>query len=877
MPSTAQRTQRNDLIRLRAAHRLGVRLGAAACALISLMLALLPGEVLAQREVRVGVYSNPPKIMLDERGMPSGILGDLLRAMAEEEDWRLVVVACAWQECLDRLRAGELDLLPDLAWSEPRSEEFAFHTVPALHSWSQLYTRPGNEIESMVGIDDKRIALLAGSIQRSYMEDLARGLALHVDWIESATLDDAVAAVLAGEADVLATNHFYGDWAAVRRGLVQTGVIFLPARLHYAGPREGAADLHAAIDRHLEAWRADQDSIYYRTLRQWGAPPPSIGLPRYLPWLVAMAVTLMLGAFVALTWFRREVERKTRSLVASEERLSTILNSVDAQIYIKDSALRYTYANHRLSELLERPVEQILGRGDEDFFDPATAAQMQASDRIVFERGERAAGEETKRLKDSGAESHYFSVKLPLRDADGSITALCGISTDISEEHALLTEIHQLAYFDPLTHLPNRQQLIDRLRAALAECAQHAHQGALLLLNLDRFQELNDTRGHDVGDEWLRRVAQSLLPCLREGQCAARLGADEFAILVPQLSASVHEATRQAAALGQALLDGVANPVALGESDYHGSCGIGVALFAGEGETAEDVLKHADIALSQAKIAGSGRVRFFQPEMQTAIAARAALESELRAALAGEQFVLHFQPQFDLHGVLLGAEALLRWRHPQRGLVPPGSFIPLAEASGLIVPLGAWVLEQACTQLARWTAHPATRALRLAVNVSAQQLRQPHFVDDVLRLIRRVGAPADRLELELTESELVEDIEEAIVRLAALRREGVRIALDDFGTGYSALSYIKRLPLDLLKIDTSFIRDLLLDPNDMAIVKTIIALGGSLDLDVLAEGVEEPGQREVLAELGCRQFQGFLFGSAEPIEQLEARALAAAG
>jgi EAL domain-containing protein (putative c-di-GMP-specific phosphodiesterase class I) len=306
----------------------------------------------------------------------------------------------------------------------------------------------------------------------------------------------------------------------------------------------------------------------------------------------------------------------------------------------------------------------------------------------------------------------------------------------------------------------------------------------------------------------------------------------------------------------------------LGGGSYHGSGSIGITLFADGATSVEDILKHADLALAQAKIAGGNRTRFFQPEMHAAVAARATLELELRHALDAEQFVLHFQPQFDRESRIVGCEALVRWHHPQRGLLLPGSFIPLAEACGLILPLGAWVLRKACEQLATWQSSEATRALRIAVNVSARQLHQPDFLEGVLAQLAACGVAGQRLELEITESLLVEDIDEAIDKLAALRAHGVRIALDDFGTGYSALNYIKRLPLDVLKIDTSFVRDLLIEPNDMAIVRTVIALGSSLGLEVLAEGVENQAQRAVLLEMGCGGFQGYLLGRPVPIEGL---------
>jgi diguanylate cyclase (GGDEF)-like protein/PAS domain S-box-containing protein len=837
--------------------------------LLALLASLAASPSGAQpREVRVGIYANPPKIMLASNGQPTGILGDLLSEIARRENWVLQPIACEWDACLEALREGRIDLLPDLAYTEARAREYDFHGTPALHSWSQLYRRSDVVIDSMLDMDGRRIALLGGSVQQEYLTRLAEGFGLNVEWHVMASMEATVAEVVAGRADAVATNHHFGDWSAQREGLLQTGVIFLPSRLHYATTRYRNADLLQAIDRHLSRWRANSDSHYYQVLRHWSAPAPDAGLPGYVRWVAVGLAGLMVLALLLVALLRREVGRQTRSLRASEERLATILNSVDAHIYIKGPDLRYRYVNSKMSELFQRDAADITGCGDDVLFDADTTAALASNDRKVLDSGERLVVEEFTRGLEHGWQRTFLSVKLPLRDADGRITSLCGISTDITEQHLLLAQLHELANFDPLTRLPNRQQLLQRLGEALDACARHAQQGALLVLNLDRFQALNDTRGHAAGDQWLQRVAERIRPCLREGQLAARLGADEFGFVIPHLPLSGHEAQRQVATFAQSILDVAGGADELAGQTYRGAGSIGVSLFADDSATAEDVLRRADLALSEAKLAGGNRVRFFQPEMQTALAARASLEDDLRAGLEAGQFLLHFQPQVEQQGRPIGVEALIRWRHPQRGLVPPASFIPLAEACGLIEPIGRWVLDEACRQLGAWQTDAATRHLRMSVNVSARQLHLAGFVDEVLGILHSHAAPPAQLELEITESLLVEDIDEAVGKLQALRRHGIRIALDDFGTGYSTLNYIKRLPLDMLKIDTSFVRDLLLDANDLAIVRTIIGLGVSLGLEVLAEGVEDQGQHQVLEDLGCRLFQGFHYSRPLPVDAL---------
>ncbi len=473
-----------------------------------------------------------------------------------------------------------------------------------------------------------------------------------------------------------------------------------------------------------------------------------------------------------------------------------------------------------------------------------------------------------------GGRAYWISISgVPVFGADGTFSGYRGVGRDITERKRVEAEIERLAFFDPLTGLPNRRLLTDRLHRAIGAAARGQGRGALLFLDLDNFKDLNDTLGHDMGDRLLAQAAQRLLACVRPQDTVSRFGGDEFVVLAEGLPGDLHQARADAGVLAHRISVALGRPYAVGGMGHHHSTpSIGVALFGGQsGQEAgvDDLLKHADLAMYQAKAAGRDTVRFFDPSMQEAVIARAALESELRQALQSDELVLHYQPLVNGHGGMLGAEALVRWQHPQRGLVTPGAFIPAAEQGGLIVPIGQWVLERACEQLVAWARMPAAARLVLSVNVSVRQFRQPDFVDHVLQTLRRTGAQARLLKIELTESLLMADVEDVVTRMEELRAHGVGFAIDDFGTGYSSLAYLKRLPLDQLKIDQSFVRDVLTDPNDAAIVRTILALARSLDLDVVAEGVETTGQLKFLQRHGCHAFQGYLFGRPAPADVLE--------
>ena len=443
-----------------------------------------------------------------------------------------------------------------------------------------------------------------------------------------------------------------------------------------------------------------------------------------------------------------------------------------------------------------------------------------------------------------------------------------GLIMDITQRRQNEDEIRRLAFYDPLTHLPNRRLLLDQLRHAMLTAARSGQRGAVMLLDLDHFKQINDSLGHTVGDALLVQVAQRLQSCVREGDILARLGGDEFVLVLEALAGTDQDAASRAEGIASKILAVLGETYTLNAKAYTCTPSIGLAIFPQSYETMDELLKQADAAMYQAKAAGRNRVCFFDFALQAAAEAREALTDAIRQALVRQEFQLFYQIQVQEDGAVQGVEALVRWRHPTRGMVSPAQFIPLAEETGLILPLGQWVLETACAQLVAWAQAPQTATWTIAVNVSALQFAQTDFVSNVLLALERTGANPHLLKLELTESMVVGNVDAIIGRMNALRARGVRFSLDDFGTGYSSLSYLKRLPLDQLKIDQSFVRDLLVDPNDAVIAQTIVSLGHSLGLLVIAEGVETQEQRDDLARMGCDAFQGYFFGRPSPAADL---------
>ncbi|MDY7575040.1 EAL domain-containing protein [Actimicrobium sp. CCI2.3] len=457
-----------------------------------------------------------------------------------------------------------------------------------------------------------------------------------------------------------------------------------------------------------------------------------------------------------------------------------------------------------------------------------------------------------------------------VRDDEGVLINYVGSQYDITERKLAEDKINQLAFYDQLTGLPNRTQLHDRLRQIMASGLKNGSHAALLLIDLDYFKTINDTLGHDMGDALLMQVAQRLVSCIGTGDSVCRLGGDEFVVLLAGLGNSKPDAMVRVESITRQILSALDRRYLLNGVAHRSTASIGVTLLSGHLFSTDVLMKQADLAMYKAKAEGRNGACFFDPAMEAAVMARAALEHDLREAIDQQQFILHYQAQIADGDQLSGAEVLVRWLHPQRGMVSPLEFITLAEDTGLILPIGTWVMETACRQLTNWADDPVMAALTIAVNVSARQFQQSDFVEQVIAVLARTGARPQRLKLELTESLLAANLQQIVEKMRALKEIGINFSLDDFGTGFSSLSYLKLLPLDQLKIDQSFVRDVLTDPNDAAIATTIIALAKTLGLDVIAEGVETDEQRVFLAGAGCHAYQGYLFSRPLPVADFDA-------
>jgi len=561
-------------------------------------------------------------------------------------------------------------------------------------------------------------------------------------------------------------------------------------------------------------------------------------------------------------------EIEQRAKIEEELQLLALTFETQEAVIITDAHARILRVNAAFQTITGYSLDEVRGQNPRILSSGQHDARFYSAMWAELQGQGKWSGEIWNRRKNGEIYPEWLTIT-PVRNKAGEIRNYVGTFTDIGMRKHAEEEIRQLALYDHLTKLPNRRLLQDRLLLAFNASNRNNNFGAVMFIDLDNFKNINDTKGHDTGDLLLVEVASRLLHCVRESDTVARIGGDEFVLLLTDLGQETDDAITQTEKIAEKILATLRQPYLLIDYEYYCSASMGVSLFKDHQTSVDELFRRADTAMYRAKASGRNAWYFFDPAMQATLEARLAMESALHNAITHNEFRLYFQAQYDTERRITGAETLLRWQHPQHGLLGPGEFITLAEENGLILPIGQWVLEQACAQLKAWESDPHTHLLKLAVNVSAVQFRQTDFVEIVERALKQSGAEATRLKLELTESLVLDDIEGCIAKMRELKLLGISFSMDDFGTGYSSLSSLKRLPIDQLKIDQSFVRDIASDPDDEAIVRTIIAMAKNLRMEVIAEGVETEGQFAFLKRNGCTAFQGYLLGRPVPLADFE--------
>lgn len=819
------------------------------------------------REVRVGLYQNPAKIYRDEQGKPDGLFIKLIEAIAKVESWQLSYVDCEWQECLSLLSNQDIDLMPDVAITDKRTKSYDFHSVPVTHSWSGIWARKDLPVLHLPDLRGARIAVLKESIQEVALEKLMVGYGIGFEPIAVDNYAEGFQAVVDGQADVAISNVHFGNMNASKYGLYETPIMLNPATLFYVTAAGQNPELLATIDKNIEEWRLEPDSPYYDALKSAMVPVQQPVIPPIWRWaLIAgiAVIVIMLGVNALLRW---QVRKRTKVLVETNVRFNHLLKASPVVLYqLRQEGVGYKPV------WVSRNVKRLFGYKPEQLYSHEWWIG------VLHEEDRQKTLDQFKEIFDTGHMVYEYRVK----DAEGNVryirderqlvpssshsaNEIVGTWSDLTDVYEREDKLKFLSQYDPLTHLPNRSKLQERIEESIERCNELQEDFAILSIDIDRFKKINETLSYQVGDTVISRVADRLKHILNVDDVLARVGGDEF-VFVINGKVDVNKVSEVA----RKVLKRFAVPLRVDEHELMITASIGIAIFPEDGRDTDTLLKNAEIARYSAKRAGRSRFEFFNDRLSEGMHENLMLESALRMAVERNELVLHYQPLVSFDDVeMVGVEALVRWQHPTMGLIPPFKFIPLAEETGLIGDIGLWVLREACRQMIDWD-KAGLKVGSVSVNISVQQIETGLLPKQVKDVLKESSLAADRLYLELTESTIMQDPEQASLAMSEFQKMGVKLAVDDFGTGYSSMAYLKRLPLDRLKIDRSFIKDIGTDTNDEVICKAIVQLAKSLGLETVAEGVEEESQAEFLNGLGCDVAQGYLYSKPVPAQELTA-------
>ena len=816
-----------------------------------------------ERDVHIGIYQNAPKVYLDEAGQPAGLFVELAQEIARLERWKLYYTPCEWEQCLEMLESGKIDLMPDVAFNEERDKRFDFHSVSVAHSWSQVYAPAGSDLRTLADLNGKRVAVLRNSVQESYLRRLMGEIGKRIELMPADTLEQAFNLVLKHQADAVVCNQFYGERHAGQFKLYETPLIFMPSSLFFATGNGRNADLLERIDAHLAGWQQDTRSVYFVALKKAMMPAPGFVLPKWASWALAIGAGL-LALFAAMsTLLRWQVNQRTKELRLAAQRLDNVLRASPVVLYALSEDASGLFHTTWVSD----NIQQLFGFDAQQALTPEWwLTQLHPDDRPAALAAFRTLSQEGHltheyRIIDAQGRVRHVRDEVKYQPKPGGGVAT-GSWSDLSERYAQAERLSYLLNHDRLTDLANRWLLRDRLEHAIERAQLREKSVAIISIDIDRFKYINDTLGHRAGDTLLLLAVQRMNEVIPLGETLARVGGDDFVLLLEQNVTPLYLND-----LANQLLQRFAPPMDIGAHRLIATITLGISLFPEDGNDADVLLKNSELALYEAKKQGGNTFRFFSSSMSAGVLERLMMERDLRGAIQRNELIVYYQPQVDLHsGAWVGAEALVRWQRAETGLTAPDQFIPLAEEIGLMPEMGAWILREACRQMQQWDA-AGWRLPRISVNLSTQQIDPEYLVDMVKNCLAQARLDPQRLELEVTESAVMRDPQKAAAILGQLKSMGIQIAIDDFGTGQSSLAYLKRLPLSRLKIDQSFVRDIGHDANNEAISRVVISLAHALGLETVAEGIELEAHAEFLRREGCEVGQGYLFGRPMPADE----------
>ncbi len=805
---------------------------------------------------RIGYFDSPPLSSRNPQTQePNGLAIDIINTIAELNQFQIQWQYGDFPDLLDMMKMQKLDGLINIGYSAQRAEFLDYSTVNFSNVWGQVFLPIDSKVENLFDLSGQTIALLDNGVNGLNFINQCEQFEVDCKYVFGKSYPDIFRMVEDGQADAAVSNNLVGSSFQNEFSMLASSIVFNPFKVYIAAPKNQNSALLTMYDNTMAGWKQDPDSYYYQTRAKWTNFQQEDKIPVWLWYSVLGLVLFGFIAVVAAVLFKKQVNRRVKELSQQEIKLNQIINVVPHMIYANNHDGQLILANQNACDFLGIDKQDIESKNIHNLL----KSNENFVNLINYSASTNPFNKEIEVKDFHGVNKTLMMSKVPYSGGKFSQPAEVTVGVDISQIKAYEKEINYLAQYDALTGLPNRELLKDRLKSSLARAKQFNHVGCILHIDLDNFKNINDSQGHKVGDKLIKKVALRMKSCINPGDTIARLGGDEFIIELPELKNDSKTAERQAIDVGQVILDMLKHPIEIENNHYHITASIGLVVYPRDGDNQVTLLQRADTAMFEAKFKGRNRIQVFETGIESRVKKNHQLENDLRLALQNKEINILYQPVLDaVTQTIVGSEILLRWQHPTEGEIMPTDFIPIAERAQLILEIGYWTIEEACKQIIKWR-KDAENPFFLAVNLSVIQIRDHDFLRRVTELIHNYKIPHGYLEFEMTESILLNESQRSIEIIKQLKLLGIKLSIDDFGTGYSSFDYIRKLPLDKIKIDKSFIKDVPDDASSTTIVRTILAMAEEMQLEVVAEGVETLAQIEFLNQHHCQYFQGFYF------------------
>ena len=827
-----------------------------------------------KRSLRVAMFNAPPIMIVEQDGTNAGFMVELLETMAAQEGWNIEWVKLNWPEVIPKTLNHELDLIPFIAYSEDRAEYLDYNEEGILTGWGQVYVHVDAEApENIISLSGQKIAVIKNEVYGLKLKNLCDLFDIECNFVEVQTYKEALSAIENQNVAAAVTSNLV-SYTHNNPYVKRTPIVFEPRKVLFATAKNTNTNVLATIDRYTKLWRFDGSSPYYQLKDKYlkGIIEERSAFPNWLIYTLLFVLSLLIFAALVAILLKRQVKKQTQDLEDQSDKIRQIINLVPHMIFATNANGKLILANRYAANFFGIPMSEIEGCYQKDLIERhPNSSNLFEDEALLLRKDAHAIQKEIDTFNIDGHKATLNISKVPFITRYSRIPSIVTVGVDITESKEYERQIQHMAQHDSLTELPNRLLLNDRIHQSLALTKRYGHSGAVLFIDLDYFKTINDSLGHIAGDTLLQEVAERLQTIVRDGDTVSRLGGDEFIVQLNQLSGDPDKAEQVACRIAEKVNFTLAQEYNVSGNKLFSTASIGVVIYPRDAENEEAIIQRADTAMYYAKSMGRNRYAVFKKAMEKAVVRKHVLEKELRKALAESRFIIRYQPQITQDGnKFIGAEALLRWSHPTEGIISPAEFIPIAEENHLIIPIGEWVLKQVCYQIKHWLEQHGHSPF-ITVNLSAVQIRNSDLVNFIKKLLEQTKIPPHLLELEVTETVLLHEARVSVDVLNELKKLGVKLSIDDFGTGYSSLTYLKKLPLDKLKIDRSFVKDIPGDPDSETIIRTVIGMSLDMGLEVIAEGVETKDQLDYLIKEHCSLFQGFYFDPPIALEQIEER------